>query len=66
MKKLIFSIALITIVIFGCKTNTGATNTQKLTLAFEPKNNSGVFGKATFTEKDGKVTLVAKLSGLKP
>ena len=66
MKKLIFSIAFITIVVFSCKTNTGSNTTQKLTLAFEPKNNSGVFGKATFTEKDGKVTLVAKLSGLKP
>ena len=66
MKKLIFSIAIITIVIFGCKTSTGSNTTQKLTLAFEAKSNSGVIGKATFTEKDGKVTLVAKLSGLKP
>jgi Cu-Zn family superoxide dismutase len=38
----------------------------KLVIAFEAKSNSTVSGTATFIEKNGKVTFVAKLAGLKP
>ncbi|WP_269224997.1 superoxide dismutase family protein [Flavobacterium eburneipallidum] len=66
MKKIIFSAALITAIIIGCKTKTNPDDSKKLNLAFESKSNSSVSGTATFTEKKGQVTFVAKLSGLSP
>lgn len=36
-----------------------------LTVNLEPKNDSGVSGQITFTQKDGMVTMHAELSGLK-
>mgnify|MGYP003407887996 FL=1 len=66
MKKIIFSIAVITIVIIGCKTNSNSADSKSLNLAFESKSNSNVTGTATFTEKNGKVTFVAKIAGLQP
>ncbi|MFV5689441.1 superoxide dismutase family protein [Flavobacterium sp. ZT3R25] len=66
MKKLalLFSIALVLFI--GCKTNSLSNPDKKLVIAFEPKSESHVSGTATFVEKDGKVTFVAKLAGLKP
>jgi Cu-Zn family superoxide dismutase len=64
MKKIVFSVILIIIVIFGCKTL--STDTKKLLLAFEAKSNSNVSGTATFIEDKGKVTFEAKLTGLQP
>jgi Cu-Zn family superoxide dismutase len=66
MKKLLFSIVLIIILILGCKTKGNSTDTKKLQLIFESKSNSQVTGSATFIEKEGKVTFVAKVSGLQP
>ncbi len=66
MKKIIFSIALLIAIIIGCKTNSNSNDAKKLNIVFESKSNSTVTGSATFTEKKGKVTFVAKLSGLKP
>jgi Cu-Zn family superoxide dismutase len=66
MKKIIVSIAVITAVIIGCKTNNNTADSKKLVLAFESKSNSSVSGTATFVEKKGTVTFVAKLTGLKP
>lgn len=66
MKKIVLSIALIIAAIIGCKTNSGSADTKKLVIAFEPKSNSNVAGTASFVEKNGKVTFVAKLTGLKP
>ncbi|WP_367768744.1 superoxide dismutase family protein [Flavobacterium sp. WC2421] len=66
MKKIVLSIALIIAVIIGCKTNSSSSDAKKLVIAFEPKSNSKVSGTATFTEKNGKVTFVAKLAGLQP
>jgi len=66
MKKLILSIVVIIAVIIGCKTNITSNPDKKLDIVFEPKSDSHVSGNATFTEKNGKVTLTAKLSGLKP
>jgi Cu-Zn family superoxide dismutase len=65
MKKIIFSIVLVIAVIIGCKTK-NTSDSKSLNLVFESKSNSNVAGTATFTEKKGKVTFVAKLSGLKP
>lgn len=66
MKKIIFSVAVLIAVIIGCKTSSKSGDSKTLNLAFEPKSNSNVTGTATFTEKNGKVTFVAKISGLKP
>ncbi|WP_413997839.1 superoxide dismutase family protein [Flavobacterium sp. W1B] len=66
MKKLIITIALILTIVIGCKTSNSSNDSQKLNIAFEPKSNSTVSGTATFVEKNGKVTFVAKLSGLTP
>ena len=64
MKKIIFSIVLIIVVIIGCKTV--SKSTKQLRLNFEAKSNSAVSGTATFIEINGKVTFEAKLSGLEP
>ena len=66
MKKIILSIALILAVIIGCKTSSSSKDSKKLDIAFEPKSNSTVSGTASFVEKNGKVTFVANLTGLKP
>jgi Cu-Zn family superoxide dismutase len=66
MKKIAFAIALILAVIIGCKTTGGSNDSKKLVLIFEPKSNSNVSGTATFIQKNGKVTFVAKLAGLQP
>jgi Cu-Zn family superoxide dismutase len=66
MKKIILSIAVVIVVLIGCKTNSNSSDSKKLNIAFESKSNSNVSGTATFVEKNGKVTFVANLSGLKP
>lgn len=66
MKKLLFSIAILSALMVGCKSNTKSNDAKKLSIALEPKSNSTVTGTATFTEKEGKVTFEAKISGLKP
>lgn len=66
MKKLIFSVVLIIAVIIGCKTNNNSAQSKKLDLVFESKSNSTAKGTATFVEKNGKVTFVAKMTGLNP
>ncbi|MGQ7947085.1 superoxide dismutase family protein [Flavobacterium sp. WC2509] len=66
MKKIILSIVLIISVIIGCKTKNNSADTKSLNLTFEAKSNSKVTGTATFVEKKGKVTFVAKISGLQP
>jgi Cu-Zn family superoxide dismutase len=66
MKKVILSIVVIIAVIIGCKTNSKSNDIKSLNLNFESKSNSNVTGSATFTEKKGKVTFVAKIAGLQP
>jgi Cu-Zn family superoxide dismutase len=66
MKKIIFSIALLIAMLIGCKTNSNSGDSKKLNIAFEAKSNSNVSGTATFVEKEGQVTFVAELAGLKP
>ncbi|TPG32956.1 superoxide dismutase family protein [Flavobacterium pectinovorum] len=66
MKKIIVSFAIITALIIGCKTSTKSSDAKTITVALEPKSNSTVSGTATFTEKNGKVTFVAKMAGLQP
>ena len=66
MKKIIISIGLFTAVIIGCKTKSNSNDVKSLNLVFESKSSSSVTGTATFTEKNSKVTFVARLSGLTP
>jgi Cu-Zn family superoxide dismutase len=66
MKKLIFSVVLLIVIIIGCKTKGNSADTKSLNITFESKSNSIVTGTATFKEKNGTVTFVAKISGLKP
>ncbi|MEO6173768.1 MAG: superoxide dismutase family protein [Flavobacterium circumlabens] len=66
MKKVILSFAILTALIIGCKTSTKSNDAKTLTVNLEPKSNSTVSGTATFTEKNGKVTFVAKMAGLQP
>ncbi len=57
---------MITVLLFNCKSNSNSSDTKKLQIAFESKNNSSVTGIASFTEKSGKVSFVASIAGLKP
>jgi Cu-Zn family superoxide dismutase len=66
MKKIILSMVLLIAIIIGCKTKGNSADTKSLNITFESKSNSNVTGTATFKEKNGKVTFMAKLSGLKP
>lgn len=66
MKKIVFSFAVIVALAIGCKTSSNSNDTKKLVLLFEPKSDSNVSGTATFIEKNGKVSFVAKLAGLQP
>lgn len=66
MKNILFYILLFAAVIIGCKTKNNSTDAKKLNLTFESKSYSSVTGTAFFTEKKGKVTFVANISGLNP
>lgn len=66
MKKIILSFAIITALVVGCKTSTKSNDAKTLTVALEPKSGTAVTGTATFTEKNGKVTVTAKMAGLQP
>ena len=66
MKKIILGIALLILVILSCKSFNNNTTGKKIEITFESKSESSVKGTAVFIEKDGMVTLTAKLSGLKP
>jgi Cu-Zn family superoxide dismutase len=66
MKKIIIAFGLFTAVIIGCKTKSNSNDVKSLNLVFESKSSSSVTGTATFTEKNSKVTFVARLSGLTP
>ena len=66
MKKIILSTVVIFAVIIACKTNSNSSDTKRLNIRFESKSNSSVSGNASFVEKNGSVTFVANLAGLKP
>ncbi len=66
MKKILLSIVFLVLAFVGCKSWCTSDSDKKLNLTFEAKSNSNVAGTATFIEKDGKVTLEAKFSGLTP
>ena len=59
-----FSIVIFSLLV-GCKTSSSAP-TVVLTVDLESRSSSTVAGTATFSEKNGIVTLVAKINGLSP
>jgi hypothetical protein len=61
MKKLVLSITFLFIFVVACKSV--MANKNELNLIFESKSESSVTGNANFTEKNGIVTLTAKMSG---
>lgn len=65
MKKIFLVILIASGIIVACKSSSNA-NTNELTITMEPKSGSNVKGTATFTEINGEVTLLAKLTGLTP
>jgi Cu-Zn family superoxide dismutase len=65
MKKVITATGIVLVLLLACKSKSN-TNENELTITMEPKSGSNVTGTATFTEKNGEVTLVAKLTGLTP
>jgi len=68
MKKTIFLFVFtLGAIIYSCKSNSNDTsNTKKLSFTLESKSGSKVTGYGDFTEKNGIVTLRAKIQGLKP
>ena len=66
MKKIIVIFVLLIAAFIGCKTANSSASENKLNVVFESKSKSNVTGTATFIEKNGAVTFVAKLSGLNP
>jgi Cu-Zn family superoxide dismutase len=65
MKKISLLILIAFGVFLACKGTKNSSESKSLSVVFEPKSNSAVSGTATFTEKKGVVTMVAKLAGLK-
>jgi Cu-Zn family superoxide dismutase len=65
MKKIITSLGIALVLLFACKSKSN-TNANELTITMEAKSGSSVEGTATFTEKNGEVVLLAKLTGLTP
>ena len=66
MKKIFLSFSLIIVAFIGCKTSGDSSDSKKLNIVFESKSNSKVAGTASYVEKNGTVTFVAKLAGLTP
>ncbi|WP_348799627.1 superoxide dismutase family protein [Flavobacterium adhaerens] len=66
MKKIFLSSVIVIAIAIGCKSKGNSADSKTLSLTLEPKSNSTVAGTATFTEKNGKVTFVAKITGLQP
>lgn len=66
MKKILISSVIVLGLLIACKSSSTADKSKIVNLVFETKSNSGVTGSAIFTEKNGVVTLTAKLAGLKP
>ncbi|WP_264521234.1 superoxide dismutase family protein [Flavobacterium sp. N1994] len=66
MKKVFLGLTVVGLLIFSCKSSSTADKAKTINLTLETKSNSGVTGTADFVEKNGEVTLTAKLTGLKP
>jgi Cu-Zn family superoxide dismutase len=66
MKKLLLGITVVGLLIFSCKSSSAGGNSKKVGIHFESKSGSNVHGTAVFIEKNGEVSLEAKLTGLNP
>lgn len=66
MKKIFLGIAALGLFIFSCKSSSAGGDSKQVKISFESKSGSNVQGTAAFIEKNGVVSLEAKLTGLKP
>ena len=66
MKKILLGIIVFGLIIFSCKSSSSGGDSKKVGIQFESKSGSNVQGTAVFIEKNGIVSLEAKLTGLKP
>jgi superoxide dismutase, Cu-Zn family len=64
MKKLIIICSILSIIGIACKTS--IANKNEINISFTSKSDSNVAGNANFSEKNGIVTLTAKINGLSP
>jgi superoxide dismutase, Cu-Zn family len=64
MKKFLLITTMALALVLACKSTTAPQN--QLNLIFSSKSNSSVLGTATFVEKNGTVTFLAKITGLQP
>ena len=64
MKKSFIILFGISVIVLACKTSLSHQN--ELSLLFSSKSESKVIGTAELSEKNGTVTLTAKMSGLSP
>jgi len=65
MKKILLVAMGLGVLLTGCKTKT-ESKINELKIALEPKSNTKTEGTVSFSEKDGKVTFTAAISGLTP
>jgi Cu-Zn family superoxide dismutase len=67
MKNSLLAIAIILLLIIGCKSGgSGCKVSNQVQLVFESKSGSNANGSGTFTEKNGKVTFTASMKNLTP
>lgn len=68
MKKILLGMAALGLFIYSCKSSTSSTtdDAKKVGIHFESKSGSKVQGTAVFIEKNGVVSLEAKMTGLDP
>ncbi len=65
MKKSLNYLLVVLVIVIGCKSSS-TSKTNVVTITLESKSDSTVAGTATFSEKNGSVTLTAKINGLSP
>ncbi|ESU26598.1 superoxide dismutase, copper/zinc binding protein [Flavobacterium limnosediminis JC2902] len=65
MKKITFSLFFIALAFTGCKTKT-ESKINEVKVVLESKSGTNTSGSAVFSEKGGKVTFTATISGLTP
>ncbi|KGO90834.1 superoxide dismutase family protein [Flavobacterium suncheonense] len=64
-KTILFACGIIALTTVGCKTKT-ENKPNELKIALEPKSGTTTSGTVVFSEKGGKVTFTANISGLTP
>ena len=66
MKKIILTFVIVLAIFLSCKSKNTPVSENVLNLVLESKSSTKTSGTATFSEKNNKVTFIAKITGLKP